>query len=668
MKKLIFLFLLFPTLLFGQWNKIVLGYGSISGSTITINGNGFANYLTNGQQITAHIYNNPVSDSEEIALITYNSSPNTFTVNSIVINYYGGTSAVTFPDTNVVVRYEYPFPVADGGTGVRSGGGGGSGTVTSVAISGNNGIGITSGSPITTSGTIALKINNGGIGDSSLASTFYKSLSGENYLTASSSALTAHAVDLSGTNATGILAAGRFPALTGDVTTSSGALGTTIASNAITTSKINANAVTYAKMQAESGSSLLLGSSSTTTAVQEITLGTGLSMSGTTLSASGSVSGANPTASLGLSAINGSAGTFMRSDGAPALDVTIVPTWTGIHNFQNNAIGITSTDELVIANNTASTVSVTQQWSPRLRFHGSAWKSAVTTASQTVDWVIEAQNITNSGAASGNLVFKQSINGGAYANALVLPSGGSLQGLAYWNSGGVLGTSAPLGSGTGSQVLLGTASAPYWQQSNQLFYSITNGRLGLGSAMVASPSFPLHVYTTDATTNIVTDLSCIDHTSSGTPTAGFGSGLLWTLKSSTTVQQNAGRIAFAWDTATHATRSSKMTISGVTSGGAIRVWANLKNVGQSVNANLVLSDTTTANASIGRATLSGGTVTVNTTYVKSNSFIFLTDETTGALTNVGSLTVGTKTANTSFVVNSTNPLDASGFVWHIINQ
>lgn len=42
---------------------------------------------------------------------------------------------------------------------------------------------------------------------------------------------------------------------------------------------------------------------------------------------------ANPSASLGLAAVNGTAATFMRSDGAPALDVTMAPTWTGIHNY-----------------------------------------------------------------------------------------------------------------------------------------------------------------------------------------------------------------------------------------------------------------------------------------------------------------------------------------------
>lgn len=55
---------------------------------------------------------------------------------------------------------------------------------------------------------------------------------------------------------------------------------------AVTTGKIANNAVTYAKMQAVSTTSKLLGSSSTTTPVQEITLGTNLSMTGTTLNAS----------------------------------------------------------------------------------------------------------------------------------------------------------------------------------------------------------------------------------------------------------------------------------------------------------------------------------------------------------------------------------------------
>ena len=50
-----------------------------------------------------------------------------------------------------------------------------------------------------------------------------------------------------------------------------------------------------------------------------------------------SVTGADPTVSVGLTAINGSANTFMRSDAAPALDVSISPVWTGVHKYVGGA-------------------------------------------------------------------------------------------------------------------------------------------------------------------------------------------------------------------------------------------------------------------------------------------------------------------------------------------
>lgn len=53
--------------------------------------------------------------------------------------------------------------------------------------------------------------------------------------------------------------------------------------------------------------------------------------------------GANPAASVGLSAVNGSAGTFMRSDGAPAISQTIVPTWSGKHTF-SGGVAFTARD------------------------------------------------------------------------------------------------------------------------------------------------------------------------------------------------------------------------------------------------------------------------------------------------------------------------------------
>jgi hypothetical protein len=46
---------------------------------------------------------------------------------------------------------------------------------------------------------------------------------------------------------------------------------------------------------------------------------------------------ANPTAKVALNAVNGIAATFMRSDAAPPIDVTINVTWTGTHIFTPTA-------------------------------------------------------------------------------------------------------------------------------------------------------------------------------------------------------------------------------------------------------------------------------------------------------------------------------------------
>ena len=47
---------------------------------------------------------------------------------------------------------------------------------------------------------------------------------------------------------------------------------------------------------------------------------------------------ANPTAHVGLSTVNGSATTAMRSDASPPLDQSISPTWTGTHTFTNSLL------------------------------------------------------------------------------------------------------------------------------------------------------------------------------------------------------------------------------------------------------------------------------------------------------------------------------------------
>ena len=69
------------------------------------------------------------------------------------------------------------------------------------------------------------------------------------------------------------------------------------------------------------------------------------------------------------------------------------------------------------------------------------------------------------------------------------------------------------------------------------------------------------------------------------------------------------------------------------------------------------------NATMGTATMVGGTVVVNTTKVTANSRIFLANNTNGG--TLGSLSISARTAGTSFTISSTNVLDTSTVAWII---
>jgi len=64
----------------------------------------------------------------------------------------------------------------------------------------------------------------------------------------------------------------------------------------------------------------------------------------------------------------------------------------------------------------------------------------------------------------------------------------------------------------------------------------------------------------DAVTGIVDNLA-LEHRITGTPIAGFGSGIRLQGKSSTSNAQSMARLYAAWETATHATRAAKVVLS-----------------------------------------------------------------------------------------------------------
>lgn len=75
---------------------------------------------------------------------------------------------------------------------------------------------------------------------------------------------------------------------------------------------------------------------------------------------------------------------------------------------------------------------------------------------------------------------------------------------------------------------------------------------------------------------------------------------------------------------------------------------------------------TGVNSRLGTAVLVGGTVTVANTSVTTNSRIFLTSQSDGG--TVGFLRITAKTAATSFVITSSNPLDTSTVAWMIVES
>lgn len=139
---------------------------------------------------------------------------------------------------------------------------------------------------------------------------------------------------------------------------------------------------------------------------------------------------ANPAATIGLAAVNGSATTGMRSDGAPALSQAIAPTWTALHLFSQAGIAVTETDAARLINSTLSTAGVPVQQSPALRFTGHAWNTTGGGSDTFADARIYLIPVSGT-TASATLSFRFRTNNSADSNLteteqMSLTSGGVL--------------------------------------------------------------------------------------------------------------------------------------------------------------------------------------------------------------------------------------------------
>jgi len=99
-------------------------------------------------------------------------------------------------------------------------------------------------------------------------------------------------------------------------------------------------------------------------------------------------------------------------------------TWSGVDTWTLAQAANTSTDGIVLLDNTVAT-SGNQQYSPRIRLSGQGWKTNATAASQQVDWLMENRPIQGTVNPATSLAFGAQINGGGYVDHLLLQDNGS---------------------------------------------------------------------------------------------------------------------------------------------------------------------------------------------------------------------------------------------------
>lgn len=135
---------------------------------------------------------------------------------------------------------------------------------------------------------------------------------------------------------------------------------------------------------------------------------------------------ANPTGTQGLTIVNGSATTFMRSDAAFAFNQGLVPVNTGLWTFQSNNIVTTSTDAVLIQNSTLSTSGVPNQNTGNLRFNTHVWNTTATAADNQIDFIQKLVS-TSGTTPTGTMIWsaRESVSGtGGYTDLLALTNGG----------------------------------------------------------------------------------------------------------------------------------------------------------------------------------------------------------------------------------------------------
>ncbi len=232
-------------------------------------------------------------------------------------------------------------------------------------------------------------------------------------------------------------------------------------------------------------------------------------------------------------------GTTLTGNGLPTatngtplvINLANANTWTAAQNMQQNSIGSTSTDALILSN-TTSAVSGTQEYSPRLHLIGEGWKTNSTAGSEEIDWIAQTVPVQGTANPTSYLDFEDGIANAGYASDLdVFSSGGATIGV----SSPADPTTGVLNFGTGIQIngkaVTGTileGNGTVFTASTALFPSAgssqnilrSNGTSFVSSAVNTGQFTPSNPHNTTSTSAVMMGLGT---TATITPN---GSGLL----------------------------------------------------------------------------------------------------------------------------------------------
>ncbi len=328
--------------------------------------------------------------------------------------------------------------------------------------------------------------------------------------------------------------------------------------------------------------------------------------------------GANPTASVGLTAVNGVATTFMRSDAAPPIDQSIAPTWTGIHTFNNKLLmldgrmqwdkgaNVAAANDLTlgtdgnlftITGNTQINAITTANWQAgseiAMIFTGTPTLKNNTAGGAGTATMLLAGRVDYTAAAGDYIAFiydgtnwyetqrKLAATGGVYTfnNGLTeSPAGtvglrGTLNQTTTINTAGFAttwtgantgtvfqATTSSSGNGIGGTSNSGTGGS-FTSTSGSAVVALTTS--GTAVSAQSSSSLAGNFLSNPATTNTVHEVMRFRRASSGTAADGVGLSLGLYSQSDNGQVRLATEIVSKWTTAADATRVSQSKITGV---------------------------------------------------------------------------------------------------------